>query len=179
MGSVSRLDLVALALRYHADPNAEAYASRSVLGEAAHGLNPASLEVIDMLLKAGANPNKRSWLHPPILIALNTASTFRSNAELTERSFAIYRRLLQAGADINLPDGEGVPLLRGLLFPTRNDHDELDAGAVTLQELEMLVRDGLDLNAAWRGRRVLGLVEEQAGPNSELAAALRRLGAKP
>jgi len=56
--------------------------------------------------------------------------------------------------------------------------EELDARSVTPERLEILVRSGMDLNVEWNGKRVLGLVEAQAGRTSELADTLRRLGAR-
>jgi hypothetical protein len=98
--------------------------------------------------------------------------------EIDARATAIFHRLRAAGADINLPDAEGVPPILALLFPYRREHRTLDAGYVTPALLEMLVNAGLDLNARWHGERVLGLVEAQAGRNSELAVTLRRFGAR-
>lgn len=42
----------------------------------------------------------------------------------------------------------------------------------------MLVQNGLDLNVVWKGKRILPLVEAQAGADSELAVTLWRLGAR-
>lgn len=174
-----RPDLVALALRYRANPNAEAYASRTVLGEVANGLDPASPEVVDLLLKAGADPNKLSWIDRPVWQPLGTIRLFPDKPELAARALAIYHRLHQAGADLNLLNGDGVPPIRVFLFPARYDHIDLDSSAGNPAILEMLVRDGVDLNAEWKGHRVLGLVESQKGKNAGLAVTLRRLGAKP
>jgi hypothetical protein len=174
-----RPDLVALALRFGANPNAEAHSSRTVLGEIANGLDPASPQVVDLLLKAGADPNKLSWIDRPVWQPLRTIRLFADQREVNERALAIYRRLLKAGADLNLPNGDGVPPIRTFLFPLRNDHVQLDEGAGKPAVLEMLVRDGVDLNPKWKGFGVLSLVEKQNGKNSKLAVTLRRLGAKP
>lgn len=174
-----RPDLVTLALRFGANPNVEAHSSRTVLGEIANGLDPASPQVVDLLLKAGADPNKLSWIDRPVWQSLRTTRLFADQPELNKRALAIYRRLLKAGADLNLPNGDGVPPIRTFLFPLRYDHVELDEGAGKPAILEMLVRDGVDLNSTWKGRRVLSLVEKQNGKNSNLAVTLRRLGAKP
>ena len=174
-----RPDLVALALRFGANPNAEAHSSRTVLGEIANGLDPASPQVVDLLLKAGADPNKLSWIDRPVWQPLRTVRLFADKRELNNRALAIYRRLIKAGADLNLPNGDGIPPIRTYLFPSRYDHVELDEGAGKQAVLEMLVRDGVNLNSKWRGHSVLSLVEKQNGKNSELAFTLRRLGAKP
>lgn len=52
------------------------------------------------------------------------------------------------------------------------------ARSVTPELLEILVRSGMDLNVEWNGKRVLGLVEAQAGRTSEFASTLRRLGVR-
>jgi hypothetical protein len=174
-----RPDLVALALRFGANPNVEAYSRRTVLGEIANGLDPASPQVVDLLLKAGADPNKLSWIDRPVWQPLGTIRLFADRRELNMRALAIYRRLLKAGADLNLPNGDGIPPIRTYLFPSRYDHVEVDEGAGKPAILEMLVRDGVDLNSKWKGHSVLSLVEKQEGKNSELAVMLRRLGAKP
>jgi hypothetical protein len=174
-----RPDLVALALRFGANPNAEAHSSRTVLGEIANGLDPASPQVVDLLLKAGADPNKLSWIDRPVWQPLRTIRLLADQPELNKRALAIYRRLRRAGADLNLPNGDGIPPIRTFLFPSRYEHVELDEGAGKPAVLEMLVRDGVDLNSKWRGHSVLSLVEKQNGKNSELALTLRRLGAKP
>ena len=64
------------------------------------------------------------------------------------------------------------------MFPYGYDHTKLDASFVTPELLEMLVSNGMDVNAEWNGKRVLGPVEAQAGRDSELARTLRKLGAK-
>ena len=174
-----RPDLVALALRFGANPNAEAHSSRTVLGEIANGLDPASPQVVDLLLKAGADPNKLSWIDRPVWQPLRTVRLFADKREINNRALTIYRKLIKAGADLNLPNGEGIPPIRTYLFPSRYDHIELDEGAGKPAVLEMMVRDGIDLNSKWRGHSVLSLVEKQNGKNSELAVTLRRLGAKP
>lgn len=174
-----RPDLVALALRFGANPNVEAHSSRTVLGEIANGLDPASPQVVDLLLKAGADPNKLSWIDRPVWQPLRTIRVFADQRELNKRALAIYRKLIKAGADLDLPNGDGIPPIRTYLFPLRNNHVELDVNAGKPAILEMLASDGVDLNSKWKGHSVLSLVEKQNGRNSELAVTLRRLGAKP
>lgn len=70
------------------------------------------------------------------------------------------------------------PAVHALLFDRWTD-SKLNALNVTPELLEMLVRNGLDLNAQYKGKRALPLVEAQAGPDPELAVTLRRLGASP
>ena len=173
-----RPDLIKLALGYGADPNAvDRGQSETVLGAFANGLNPASVEIVDMLLKAGADPNLISHWTRPIWIAVGTLKLAEVSPESGERATLILEALFDAGADINLPDDQNVPPAWLLLFPYRWDHEVLDASFVTPSLLEFLLRKGLDLNAQWQGKRILPLVESQAGADSELAVTLRRLGA--
>jgi hypothetical protein len=173
-----RSDLVSLALQYGANPNAEAHNSRTVLGEVAVGLDPASPEVVDLLLKAGADPNKLSWIDRPVWQPLGSMQLFRNDVQIQGRALSIYQKLIRAGADLNLANGDGVPSVRAHLFPGRPTHVELFAHAGTPATMTMLVKDGLDINAQWDGERILSLVEKQQGKSSQLAITLRKLGAK-
>jgi hypothetical protein len=174
-----RPDLVSLALRYGANPDAEAHSSRTVLGEVSVGLSPESPQVVDLLLKAGADPNKLSWIDRPVWQPLGSMQLFPNDAQIQARALSIYQKLIRAGADLNLANGDGVPSLRAHLSPNRPAHTELFAHAGTPATMKMLVKDGLNINAQWNGERILSLVEKQAGKNSQLAIALRQLGAKP
>lgn len=176
-----RPDLVELALSNGADPNRQGTAGPgygTALGETAKGIGEASLKIVDMLLKAGADPNLISHRDRPIWIAVGMLKLGHNVTEVDERAMAIFKRLRKAGADLSLPNDEGLPSVWGLLFPYRYDRGKLDASFITPSLLEMLVTNGLDLNAEWKGQRVLTLVEKQAGPTSELAVTLKRLGAK-
>ena len=42
-----------------------------------------------------------------------------------------------------------------LMFPYSSDHKTLDASFITPELLEMLVQNGMDVNAVWNGKRVL------------------------
>ena len=177
----SRADLVRLALARGADPNAPPpqAGQETVLGSAAQGIWPQSLEIVDLLLRAGADPNAFSWRTRPLWRAVQTIQLDRGRApEIAARARAVFQRLRAGGADINLPDFQGRPPIWTLLFPMAYAHRRLDAGLVTPDLLELLVRSGLDLNARWEGDRVLTEVERQAGAGSELAVTLRRLGAR-
>lgn len=176
-----RPDLLRLALRHGADPNILGTGGRygTVLGAFANGMSPASPEAVDILLGAGADPNLMSHRQRPVWLAVGTLKLGVRDPQLLGRATAIFQRLLRAGADLNLPNDQGVPPARLLLFPMRGHHDRLDASFVTPALLEMLVRNGLDLNAPWQGKRLLPLVEAQAGVDSELAVTLRQLGARP
>jgi hypothetical protein len=177
----SRADLVRLALTHGADPNAQPPQTGmdTPLGSAASGIWPQSLEIVDLLLRAGADPDAMSWRTRPLWRAVQTIRLDNGRApEIAARARAVFERLRAGGADINLPDFQGRPPIWTLLFPRTYAHRELGAYFVTPALLEMLVRAGLDLNAKWEGDRVLTEVERQAGASSELAVTLRRLGAR-
>lgn len=177
----SRADLVRLALDHGADPNAPPpqQGQETALGEAASGIGPQSLEIVDLLLRAGADPNALTWRSRPLWRAVQTIRLENGRSpEIANRARAVFARLRAGGADINRPDFQGRPPVWTLLFPRAYAHRELDAYYVTPTLLEMLVRAGLNLNAKWENERVLAEVERQAGERSELATALRRLGAR-
>jgi hypothetical protein len=176
----ARADLVALALERGADPDTPGAGGRygTVLGAFANGIPESSVTIIDALLKAGANPNGMSHRSRPVRVAIDALKLDDKHDDFDQRAMAILDRLLAAGADINLPDDEGVPTGWRLLFPQYRNAGQLDASFVTPTLIEALVRRGLDLNAEWRGQRMLPLVEAQAGAESELATTLRRLGAR-
>jgi hypothetical protein len=176
----SRPDLAQLALAHGADANAPSPNAgiETPLGSAASGTWPNSLEIVDLLLGAGADPNALSWRTRPLWIAAGTMRLGqREGGELAPRALAIFERLRAGGADINLPDYQGRPPIWALLFPRARAPRDLDASFLTPRLLEMLVRAGLALNAEWEGDRMLTEVERQAGRESELAVTLRRLGA--
>ncbi|HEX8366018.1 MAG TPA: hypothetical protein VF603_12130 [Allosphingosinicella sp.] len=174
--SEPRLDLIRLSLRHGADPNTVS-AYETVLGVASRGIHEGSVEIVDLLLQAGADPNRPSHRTRPIWNAVTSMRIDLGRGEWTGRARAIFHRLLAAGADLNLPDDQGRPPVSFVLFPMRNAHWELEAGFPP-ELLELLVARGMDVNARWEGRRVLPAVEEQAGRDSALAVTLRRLGAR-
>jgi len=176
----SRPDLVRLALANGADPNAvQDYKTPLLL--AADSIEPHSLEVLDLLLKGGADPNLRKLRSLPVWEAYGSIQSDESGRHWKPTGLprAKYDRLIAAGASLKLPNWQGLPPIWFLLFPFSFDRTRFDSSMVTPKLLEMLVRDGLDLNAEWNGKRVLGDVEDRTGPDSELAKTLRRLGAKP
>lgn len=180
---------LALALRYGANPDkpqGDGLGYNTPLGEAAQGMRPESVAMVDLLLKGGADANRLSGWDMPIWRSVKSLTLFSGSygsvarsREIRERATTIFHRLVRAGADLNLPDAKGVPPIRSLLFPARYDRNTLDGGGITPELLRMLVANGLDLNAQWQGGRVLPLVEAQAGQDSPLAKTLRDLGAKP
>jgi ankyrin repeat protein len=175
-----RPDLVRLALAHGA--NANAFRSyETALAKASGGIATHGIEIVDLLLKAGADPNLVSHRTRPIWQALQSMKLDESSIHWkpTGRARSKFNRLLASGADLNLPSWQGLPPIWFLLFPYSFDHTKLDASFVTPELLEMLASNGMDVNAEWNGKRVLGSVEARAGRDSELARTLRRLGAKP
>ena len=175
--SDQRLDLVQLALTHGANPNS-VRSYESPLTKASNGIGQASVEIVDMLLKAGADPNLDPHRRRPLWCAVGMLTLDDEVGEGDARAKAIFHRLVAAGADLNLPDWQGRPPVWVLLFPRASAHPELDASFVTPELLKMLVDNGMDVNALWNGKRVLPLVEAQAGKDSELAVTLRGLGAR-
>jgi ankyrin repeat protein len=175
-----RPDLVRLALSHGSDPNAQPpqLGQETPLGMVATGTYPSSLESVDLLLRAGADPNMFSFRDRPTWLPIRILKLDDRDDEFDRRALAILDRLIAAGGDINLPNVDGRPPAWVLFFPLHHSPRQMDASFVTPALLEKLVHRGLDLNAPWRGRRVLGSVERQAGRDSELALALRRLGAR-
>lgn len=180
LASEGRPDLVRLALTMGADPNAQPpqMGQDTPLGMVANGIYPSSVENVDLLLRAGANPNMPSHRDRPLWIAIRSLRLDGEDNEFDQRALAILDRLIAAGGDINLPNYEGRPPAWMLFFPYSYARREMDASFVTPALLEKLVQRGLNLNAVWEGERILSLVEEQAGRDSDLAVALRRLGAR-
>lgn len=166
-----RPDLVHLALTNGADPNAASLAS------VAKGIYPSSLEIVDMLLAAGANPNGDAR-ERPIWQSIRMLKLDDKPTEVDQRATTIIDKLIVAGADINLPNEQRVPTAWEIFFPRSFDRTEYDPSFVTPALLELLVSKGLDLNVSWQDRPLLAAVEEKGGADSELATTLRRLGAR-
>lgn len=173
-----RPELVRLALAYGADPNADDN-GETALARVSSGVDDSSLEIVDMLLKAGADPNQPGDYGRPIWRAFDIMREGSSFPAYRGRAKVIFEKLLAAGADLNLPDGRGLPPIWYMLFPYSPKHDQLDPYRATPEELERLASLGLDVNAEWQGKRVMGQVEEKAGPDAKLTKMLRKLGAKP
>lgn len=175
-----RVDLVRLALEHGADPNAvDPY--ETALGLAAKGIGEESVEIVDLLLRAGADPNRISHRTRPVWNAATSMRIDRDRGEWTARARTILLRLIAAGARLDLPDDQGRPPISFVLFPARWGHWQLDTpvSPQVIELIELLAAHGMDVNATWEGRRILSAVEEQAGRDSPLAVALRRLGARP
>lgn len=171
-----RVDLVRVALKHGADPNAVG-SYDTVLGLAAKGLGKESVEIVDLLLRAGADPNRVSHRTRPVWYAATSMRVDREESEWTARARAIFQHLVAAGARLDLPDDQGRPPISFVLFPTRWDHWQLESD-VPPALLDLIAAHGVDVNATWEGKRVLSAVEEQAGHDSQMAIILRRLGAR-
>jgi hypothetical protein len=171
-----RVDLVRVALAHGADPNAVG-SYETALGLASKGIGEESLGIVDLLLRAGADPNRLSHRSRPVWNAVASMRMDRERGAWNARARAIFLRLVAAGADLGLADDQGRPPISFVLFPARWGHWELDGG-VPPELIELLVKHGVDVNATWEGRRVLSAVEEEAGRDSPLAITLRRLGAR-
>lgn len=172
-----RLDLVSLALAHGADPNA-LVSYETPLSVAATGIGEGSPEAVSLLIKAGADVNQIVHRRRPVWVSVGGMTSDDRQDEFDARALTIFHRLVAAGADLNLPDWQGRPPAWTLLFPYTHDHDTLDASYVTPTLLRLLVGNGLNLNAEWKGKRLLEAVEAQAGRDSELARTLRQLGAR-
>ncbi len=175
-----RVDLLQLAISKGADVNAVGPGEyETPLGMVADGIHQDTPQAVGLLLEAGADPNALSHRRRPIWEAVGTMKLDGEKGEADARAVRILDLLLAAGGDINLPDYQGRPPVWGLFFPVTHDHDELDASFVTKDLLTHLTTRGLDLNAPSKGRRILSVIEERAGPRSEYARWLRELGARP
>ncbi|WP_296167957.1 ankyrin repeat domain-containing protein [uncultured Brevundimonas sp.] len=175
-----RVDLLQLAISKGADVNALGPGEyETPLGMVADGIYPGTPQAVGLLLDAGADPNALSHRRRPIWEAVGTIKLDGEKGEADARAVQILDLLLAAGGDINLPDYQGRPPVWGLFFPVTYDHDELDPSFVTKDLLTDLTARGLDLNAPSKGRRILSVIEEKAGPRSEYALWLRELGARP
>lgn len=176
-GNRVRLDLLSLALRSGADPDV-VIRYETPLSSLTNGIKENSSEAVAMLLKGGADPNLMSHRERPIWNAIGMLKLDGDSDEFDVRALAITDQLIAAGADINLPDDEGLPPAWSLFFPYQGRHDQLDASFVTRDLILLLGRRGLDYNTSWEGRRLLSAVEEKAGPGSDYAAWLREAGAR-
>ncbi len=175
-----RVDLLQLAISKGADVNAVGPGEyETPLGMVADGIYPGTPQAVGLLLDAGADPNALSHRRRPIWEAVGTMKLDGEMGAADARAIQILDLLLAAGGDINLPDYQGRPPVWGLFFPVTYDHDELDPSFVTKDLLTDLTARGLDLNAPSKGRRILSVIEEKAGPRSEYAVWLRELGARP
>ncbi|MFA4949682.1 ankyrin repeat domain-containing protein [Brevundimonas sp.] len=175
-----RVDLMRLAISKGADVNAVGPGEyETPLGMLADGIYPGTPQAVRLLLDAGADPNALSHRSRPIWEAVGTMALDGEQADSDARAAQILDLLVAAGGDINLPDHQGRPPVWALFFPRTYDHEELDPSFVTKDLLTDLTARGLDLNAPSKGRRILSVIEEKAGPRSEYALRLRELGARP
>lgn len=176
-GSRVRLDLLGLALGSGADPDVVT-SYETPLTSLTNGIKENSPEAVAMLLEGGADPNLMPHRERPIQDAIGMLKLDGDSDEFDARALAIIDRLIAGGADINLPDDEGLPPAWSLFFPYQGRHDQLDASFVTRDLILLLGRRGLDYNTSWEGRRLLSAVEEKAGAGSDYAALLREAGAR-
>jgi hypothetical protein len=174
------LDLVLLALSKGANPNATTGRApwQTALGLAARGFAPTSIDAVEALLAAGADVNLMAGDRRPLWHAAWTLKLGPVSSETKERATAIFRLLLQNGADPKLPNVDGKPPIWSMLFPLIYAPDELDGSFMTAGLLALSVAGGMDINALWIGRSVLAEVVKQAGPDAPLAMWLRDAGAQ-
>jgi hypothetical protein len=175
------LDLVSLALKYHANPNGTGKGA-TPLGLAVSGFRRTP-EAVDLLLKAGADVNRRSPRdltspRSPIWYAVETLRTYQEGGPDYDRALAIVKRMIAAGADLTLPDAGGRPPIWFLLTRSSIEGDLIDPSRPISALLPMLVKLGMNPNAPWQGRTILDLVEHKLGRTAPLALALRAVGAR-
>ena len=180
-GERIQLDLVRLALKYRANPNATRNYGETPLGLAAYGYREGAIEAVDLLLKAGADIDLPSVAVPvaprrPIWNAVATLS--QQKIDVASRPFAILKMLAAAGADLNLPNRDGKPPVWFLLAPARWAPEQIDATPGLIQLLPILAKLGMNPNARWQGKTILPLAERQLGRDAPLVVALRAAGAR-
>lgn len=175
-GDGVRLDLLRLLLRSGANPDVAANYETPLIS-LSDGIKANSPEAVAILLRAGADPNLMPHRDRPVQKAI-WAYKARDEGAMKIRALRIVDLLLAAGADINLPDNEGLPPAWALFFPYQGRHTELDASYVTREFLEALSRRGMDFNRPWEGRSLLSAVEEKAGAGLDYAVWLRAVGAR-
>ncbi|XP_026379117.1 ankyrin-3-like isoform X2 [Papaver somniferum] len=90
---LGQIDAVKVLLDHHADPNVVLF---GVVTPLASTIAINSLPIMDLLLKAGADPNAESCGFAPLIFAVTFGVT------------ELVMRLLEAGADPNVTDNEGV-----------------------------------------------------------------------
>lgn len=179
---MGRLDLMRLALDAGADPNFESRnGGGRPLGSAVRLYGEARNPAVRMLLAAGADVNlpaaQGRFSERVIWHAVRYAIKDGPGPASPEDEDLV-RMLLDAGADVRSPDVDDIPPVWTVLFAPRVEFDELGS-APPPWAIVMLARHGMDLNVRRDGRRVLEVVEEQQGPGSPLAVALREAGALP
>lgn len=178
-----RPDLMRLALRYGAQVDINAERAEAVydppLYVAATRDNVDAPEAVRILLVAGANPNQPSRFLPqyPLGAAANWMRLSEDPARYRQAK-AIAEALLAAGARTDLPGLDGKPLVWTVLTAGGNTVDRISASSHSPETLSLFAAKGMDVNATWRGMRVLAAVERQVGPSHPIAATLRALGAR-
>ncbi|KQW82366.1 ankyrin repeat domain-containing protein [Brevundimonas sp. Root1279] len=176
-GGEVRLDLLRLALKSGADPDRVA-SYETPLSTLADGIRANSPEAIAILLKAGADPNRIAHRERALREAIDSLKLDGEVDAFDGRALRIIDLLIAAGADINLPDADGLPPSWRLFFPARFDNDVFDPSFITADLVRKLSARGMDFNARWQGRSLLAAVEQKAGTDSEQAAWLRSVGAR-
>lgn len=173
-----QIDALRLALANGADPNGAKH-GETPLGRIANGIDQGSPEAVRLLLEAGADPNTITRRSRPVWIAINSALLSGSRyAEGEARALRIVDLLVAAGADLDLPNEQGKPMVWTLFFPFHHSPDDMDASFVTLETLQGLKRRGVNFNAPWRGRTLLAAVEAKGEAGAEYAVWLRAVGAR-
>jgi hypothetical protein len=173
------------ALRAGSSPNAGLDAQHSPLGNAIHSRVPAAmLEMVRILLAAGANPNgpavspggRSNEPAPTPLLVLIEHATNRSQME-PESQLADLRRaldlLLAAGASTDVRDPLGRPLAVRTIIGTTGVNTPLPRGW-----LRRLQQAGMDINATWQGSTALDWLDARGGANSDWARELIALGGR-
>ncbi|KAI3962419.1 hypothetical protein MKW98_010970 [Papaver atlanticum] len=90
---LGQVDAVRVLLDHHADPNVELFGMVTPVNST---IINNSLQIMDLLLQAGADPNAKSCGFAPLILAIDYGLT----------QFVV--RLLEAGADPNVTDIEGM-----------------------------------------------------------------------
>lgn len=174
----AQLDAVRLALANGADPNKVRH-GETPLGQVANGNRRGSPEAVRLLLAAGADPDALTRRSRPVWIAINGALLSGDRyAEGQARALRIVDLLVAAGADLDLPNEQGKPMVWTLFFPFHHSPDDMDASFVTPETLRALKQRGVDFNAPWRGRTLLAAVEAKGEAGAEYAVWLRAVGAR-
>jgi ankyrin repeat protein len=173
-----QIDAVRLALANGADPN-RVLRGETPLGKIANGIGRGSPEAARLLLAAGADPNTLTRRSRPVWIAINGALLSGNRySEGRARALRIVDLLVAAGADLNLSNDQGKPMVWTLFFPFHHSPDDMDASYVTLETLRDLKRRGVNFNVPWRGRTLLAAVEAKGEAGAEYAVWLRAVGAR-
>jgi hypothetical protein len=176
-----------LALRYGANPNVAPDMKigryKTPLYAAATGYGPSATEAMSILIAAKADPSVAA-LDPPVapklpLWAIADRMIWTDDAAFRHELEIRADRLVAAGARLDTTDHLGKPPVWSLISPLAYAPDRIETGKRAPDVVAFFAARGMDVNAPWKGRRVLFAVETQLGKQSPLAVKLRALGAKP